>query len=344
MNDTALDIYDAVLLDLDGTVYHGDELITRAKESIYAIHDRGSTVRYVTNNASKSAWDVAERLSRLGLPARADEVATSAEAGAAVLAQKLPTGAKVLVVGSSALAAELEHTGLIPVWTFADDPVAVVQGHSPETAWPQLAEACLALRTGAVWVTCNDDLTLPAERGELPGNGAMVAALRAATGRQPEVAGKPQRPLLDRAVNSARANAPIMVGDRMSTDIAGAVGSGMPSLLVLTGVDGPAELLAAPPGLRPDYVGRDLAALSVAREDIEIREQKGWKVAERGDALELAATSNASAEPLTALRALCAAWWQRGSGSVEVRAADWQSEAALSALGPLTSGPPPLIR
>lgn len=333
MNDSVLDVHDAILLDLDGTVYRDGKLIARAKESIHAIRDRGSAVRYVTNNASKPARDVAERLTGLGLPARADEVATSAEAGSALLVQKLPAGAKVLVVGSSALAAELENVGLTPVWNFADGPVAVVQGHSPETAWSELAEACLALRAGAVWVACNEDLTLPAERGELPGNGAMVAALRAATGREPEVAGKPQRPLLDRAVNSAGASAPIMVGDRMDTDIAGAIHGGMPSMLVLTGVDRPANLLTAPPGLRPDYVGNDLTALSVGRGDIEIRERDGWKVSERGGSLELTATSDDTAEPLTALCALCATWWQRGSGSVEVRAADRRSAAALSALG-----------
>lgn len=331
MNESVLDVHDAVLLDLDGTVYRGGELIPRAQQSIHAMHDRGCAVRYVTNNASKPARDVAERLTGLGLPARADEVATSAEAGAALLAQQLPAGANVLVVGSSALAGELEHVGLTPVRNVADTPVAVVQGHSPDTAWPQLAEACLALRAGAIWVACNEDLTLPSERGELPGNGAMVAALRAATGREPEVAGKPQRPLLDRATKSARASTPIMVGDRMDTDIAGARNCGMASLLVLTGVDQPASLLAAPPEARPRYVGNDLGALFVPPADVEIREQDGWNVVERGSALELAATSD-SEDPLAALRALCAAWWQRGSGSVELRAADRRSAAALSAL------------
>lgn len=332
MTDTALDVHDTVLLDLDGTVYRGGELIPRARESIHAIHDRGSAVRYVTNNASKPAREVAERLTGLGLPAGADEVATSAEAAAALLGQKLPAGARVLVVGSAALADELEGAGLAPVRTVADEPVAVVQGHSPETAWPQLAEACLALRAGAEWVACNEDLTLPTERGELPGNGAMVAALRVATGLRPEVAGKPERPLLDRATRSAGASAPLMVGDRMDTDIAGAVNAGMPSLLVLTGVDRPADLLAAPPERRPTHVGNDLGALSVAWADVEIREQAGWKVAERGSSWELAATSD-DADPLAALRALCAARWQRGSGAVEVRAADRRAGTALAELG-----------
>lgn len=340
MNDTAidvhgtvLDVHDAVLLDLDGTVYRGGELVPRALESIRSIHERGAAVRYVTNNASQPARVVADRLTGFGLPASADEVATSAEAAAELLAQKLPAGAKVLVVGSQALAAELDNLDLVPVSAVADEPDAVVQGHSPETAWPQLAEACLAVRGGALWVACNEDVTLPTERGELPGNGAMVAALRAATGRQPEVAGKPERPLLDRASSSAAATEPIMVGDRMDTDIAGAVNSGMPSLLVFTGVDQAADLLAAPAGLRPDYVANDLSGLAAPRPEIAIGEKSGWKVAERGSALELAAMSDRDHDPLTALRAMCAAWWQRGSGQVAVRPADQRAGAALAALG-----------
>lgn len=100
MNDTVLDVHDAVLLDLDGTVYRGGELVPRAQESIRGIQDRGAAVRYVTNNASQPAHVVADRLAGFGLPASADEVATSAEAAAELLAQKLPSGAKVLVVGS----------------------------------------------------------------------------------------------------------------------------------------------------------------------------------------------------------------------------------------------------
>lgn len=333
MSGSALDVHDAVLLDLDGTVYRGGELCVHAAESIRGIHARGAAVRYVTNNASQPAQAVADRLAGLGLPARADEVATSAEAAAALLAQKLPAGAKVLVVGSGALAAELDDVGLAPVRAFADEPVAVVQGHSPDTAWPQLAEACLALRSGALWVACNEDVTLPTERGELPGNGAMVAALRAATGRVPDVAGKPERPLLDRATASASATTPIMVGDRLDTDIAGAVKSSMSSLFVLTGVDRPATVLFAAPQLRPDYVGADLGALFAPRTEIAIGEQPEWQVTERESLLELASTSESASEPMAALRALCAAWWRLGSGSIKVRAADQLSEDALSALG-----------
>ena len=140
---------------------------------------------FVTNNASRGADEVAEHLRELGFTAAPDDVVTSAQSAARLLAEQLPAGAKVLVVGTDALAAEVRDVGLTPVRQFADEPVAVVQGHSPETGWPDLAEAALAIRAGALWVAANVDKTLPSERGLLPGNGSMVAALRTATDSEP---------------------------------------------------------------------------------------------------------------------------------------------------------------
>lgn len=333
MSGTLLDDRDAVLLDLDGTVYRGGELIPGARDAIHEVHARDIAVRYVTNNASQPAKAVADRLTGLGLSTQAVEVSTSAQAAAAVLAQDLQPGEKVLVVGTSALASELDQVGLVPVRFSTEQPVAVVQGHSPDTGWADLVEACLAIRAGALWIACNGDVTLPTERGELPGNGAMVAALRAATGKEPKVAGKPQRPLLARAVSSAAGEFPLMVGDRLDTDIAGAVNARIPALMVLTGVDGPANLLSAAPELRPDYVAADLSALLSSREDTAISEQSEWKVHVDGSVLELAAISENVVDPLPALRALCAAWWAHGSGVVRVRGGDEQATLVLDKLG-----------
>lgn len=333
MTTALLDHHDAVLLDLDGTVYRGGELVTGAEEAVDGVHGRKVALRYVTNNASKPPRAIADHLTGLGLSADADEVSTSAQAGAAVLAESLAAGARVLVVGTSALAAEVEAVGLTPVRQNADGPVAVVQGHSPDTAWSDLAEACLALRGGALWVACNSDPTLPAERGELPGNGAMVAALQTATGRTPQVAGKPQPPLLQRAVGSARAHRPLMVGDRLETDIAGGVQSGMTSMLVLSGVSGPADLLSAPVESRPDHVAADLAALHRPSEESAIAEQATFKVRVEDSTLVLAAQSDEVTDVLPALRALCAAWWPVGSGPVGVRGDDAQADAVLHRLG-----------
>ncbi|MFC7343625.1 HAD-IIA family hydrolase [Saccharopolyspora griseoalba] len=328
MSATLLDGHDAVLLDLDGTVYRGGEAAPGALEAIREVHRRGVAVRYVTNNASKPARAVVDHLAAFGLEAEEREVSTSAQAGAAVLAEKLPAGSRVLVLGAPALVAEVEGLGLEPVREFAEEPVAVVQGLFAELTYGQFAEAALAIRAGALWVACNGDRTLPTERGLLPGNGALVELLRAATDQDPLVAGKPERPLLDRAVSSAGAGDPLMVGDRLDTDIAGAVHAGMPSLMVLTGVNTPRDLLEAVPEQRPDHVAADLRGLHAPVAEVAVAEQSSWSVRGGGDELELAGAGDA----LGALRALCAARWAAGAGPVRVRAADDGARAALRSL------------
>ena len=333
MNGTLLDQHDVVLLDLDGTVYRGGELIASAGAAIRQARQCSVALRYVTNNAATPSESVAERLTGMGLPTEAPEVSTSAQAAAALLAESLPAGSAVLVVGTEALAAEVRDRGLVPVSAYEDGPDAVVQGHSPDTGWRQLAEGCLSLRDGALWIACNSDVTLPSERGSLPGNGSMVTALQAATGREPRFAGKPRRPLMDRAVASAQGQAPLVVGDRLETDIAGAVEAGMPALLVLTGVDDPAGTLFAEPEMRPRYVAEDVAALHRCPEESVISEHSGWKVRVDDSTVELAAASEADHDRLSALRALCAAWWPVGSGHVRVRARDARAASALRRLG-----------
>lgn len=328
MSTTLLDGHDAVLFDLDGTVYRGGEPAPGALEAIQEVHRRGVAVRYVTNNASKPAQAVVDHLAGFGIDSEVAEVSTSAQAGAAVVVDKLPAGSRVLVLGAPALEAEVERLGLVPVREFVEQPVAVVQGLFTELGYRDFAEACLAIRAGALWVACNADRTLPTERGLLPGNGALVELLRAATDQEPVVAGKPERPLLDRAVNSAGASAPLMVGDRLDTDIAGARAAGMPSLMVLTGVNTPRDLLECSPDLRPDHVAADLRGLLEPPSAVTITEQPTWSV----QVDETAMTLSGSGEPLSALRALCAAWWAVGSGPIPVRAADAEAREALRAL------------
>ena len=192
----------------------------------------------------------------MGFTAESDDVVTSAQSAARLLAAQLPSGAAVLIVGTEALADEVRTVGLKPVRLWSDAPVAVVQGHSPQTGWPDLAEAALAIRGGALWVAANVDLTLPSERGLLPGNGSMVAALRAATDTEPQVAGKPEPTLLTDALARGDFHTPLVVGDRLDTDIAGANAAGLPSLLVLSGVSTAADTVRAALGQRPDYLAR----------------------------------------------------------------------------------------
>ncbi|UGT60907.1 HAD-IIA family hydrolase [Nocardia asteroides] len=265
------DGYRALLLDLDGTLYRGAAVIPGAPEALPA--GSAQQLVYVTNNASRSPGAVAEHLTELGFAAAPDDVVTSAQAAARLLAERVPAGADVLVVGTDALAAEVSGVGLNPVRRFDDRvPAAVVQGHSPETAWPDLAEAAYAVRAGAHWVAANTDRTLPNERGLAPGNGSMVAALRAATDTEPEVAGKPFAPLLEDALTRAGTRAALVVGDRLDTDIDGANRVGLDSLLVLTGVSTLDELAAAPPEHRPTYVALSLDALNhpVAADEVEL--------------------------------------------------------------------------
>lgn len=324
--------YDAVLLDLDGTVVCGSEPVPGAAEVVDELRRGGTAVQFVTNNASRGADQVAEHLTGLGVRIAADEVLTSGQAAVALLESRLPAGAAVLVVGTEALFAALRTAGLKPVTSAADRPAAVVQGHSPETGWTRLAEACLAIRAGALWVACNIDRTLPTERGLLPGNGAMVAALQAATECRPVVAGKPERPLLDTAMKRTGAQRPLVVGDRLDTDIAGACAAGLESLLVLSGVADAAALLAAAPEQRPLHVGADVRVLRESPERTRIRPQPGWRV-EINDAGVLLHSDGTVADSLDALRTLCAFWWAQRGGPTRVMAGDECAGAALKALG-----------
>lgn len=253
------DRYEALLLDLDGTLYRGPAVIEGAPA---ALAGGGQHLVYVTNNASRAAGSVAAHLAELGYLAAEADVVTSAQAASRLLAERLEHGAEVLVVGTDDLAAEVKAVGLQPVRRAAETVAAVVQGHSPQTAWPDLAEASYALRAGALWVAANTDRTLPNERGLAPGNGAMVAALRAASDREPVVAGKPFAPLLEDALVRAGTRAALVVGDRLDTDIAGAQHVALDSLLVLTGVSTVDELAGLPDELLPTYIADSLDALN----------------------------------------------------------------------------------
>ena len=144
---------------------------------------------------------------------------------------------------------------MVGVRSADDEPVAVLQGYGFDLTWQQLNEAAIAIHRGAYWVATNTDSTRPTDRGLVPGNGAAVAAVAAAVAVEPEVAGKPYRPLMDETVARLGAARPIFVGDRLDTDIAGAVGAGLDSMLVLSGSHGARDLLAAGPTERPTHLG-----------------------------------------------------------------------------------------
>lgn len=265
MTDTLAALHDVALLDLDGVVYIGDHAVPGAVEGLKAARAAGMRAAFVTNNAGRPPEAVAAHLVELGIPASVDEVVTSAQAGAALLADRLSAGAPVLAVGGPGVALALERVGLRPVPT--GDAVAVdavLQGFGRDLAWTDLAAAALAVQRGAHWVLTNPDLTLPVPGGVAPGNGSMARAVQAAAGRPPdEIAGKPHPALMAASVRRTGALRPLVVGDRLDTDIEGAVRSGIPSLLVLTGICDIAGVLGAGVGERPDFIGADLGALTL---------------------------------------------------------------------------------
>lgn len=325
--------HDVLLVDLDGTVYSGPDAIEGAIDSLEAVREH-VPVSYVTNNASRGPDEVCEHLRELGLTLDAGDVVTSAQAAAAVLADQLTEGDAVLVLGTEALAAEIEAVGLTPVRSDDEEPVALVQGHSPETGWHELAEGALALQRGATWVACNVDLTLPTPRGLLPGNGAMVGVLQNALGVDPQVAGKPEAPLLRQAVERAGAGSPLVIGDRLDTDIAGAHAVGAESLLVLTGVSTARQVLDAPAAQRPTYVAADLRILTgdLASAHVEDGDPAGWSVKRNGDGLHLSGQGD---DALAALRALCRSAWSGGDAEdrLAVSGEGDDAEAVLGVLG-----------
>lgn len=254
--------FDAALLDLDGVIYRGPKGIPSAAPALREAREAGMTIVYVTNNASRTPDEVARHLTSLGIEAASDEVLTSSQVAAAILAERFEPGDRVLVVGGSALREEVEAKGLVVVETAADCPAAVVQGWHPDVGWRMLAEASYAIEGGAFFLATNRDSTAPNDKGIAPGNGALVQAVVTASGVEPASAGKPDPRMFLEAATRFGAHAPIVVGDRIDTDVAGARAAGMPSLLVLTGVHSTLDAVAARPGERPDFLGETLEALN----------------------------------------------------------------------------------
>jgi glycerol 3-phosphatase-2 len=335
--------YDVALLDLDGVVYTGPTAVPEAVAALDRARAAGLRLAFVTNNASRSPSAIAEHLNRLGVVASASDIVTSAQAAATLIAGRFPPGSPVLVVGAIALRLALRERGLRPVSVAADRPVAVVQGYTPDLSYGLLTEAALAIRAGAAYIATNADPTLPTVRGLQPGNGSLLQVLITATGVSPVVAGKPEPPLQAEAVSRTGASRPLVVGDRLDTDIEGAVRGGADSLLVMTGVSTKRDAVLAPPGQRPTYIARDLRGLLEPQPVIGPRGSGdagspagrefrcgGW-VATRSDGLgdgagQLELSGNGAW--IDGLRALCAAAWSGSPVTPDM------ADQALAALEP----------
>lgn len=316
---TPLDGVDAVLADLDGVVYAGHKPIPHAIESL---NGAGETRRlgYITNNASRTDVTVARQLSELGLHVAPSDVITSPQAAMRLLAERIPTGSTVLVVGGDGLVVELEKAGYAVTRSADDGPAAVVQGFAPEVGWKDLAEAAFALKLpeeegGIPWIATNTDWTIPQARGIAPGNGTLVSAVHTAIGRLATVAGKPETPIFEEAVARFNAQHPLFLGDRLDTDILGANRAGIASALVLTGIDRPKHLLAAPSDSRPTFILSDLRELAepypVATVKDGVVDVRGARVRIDGPDVHVLSTGK---RQIDLLRAGAKAIWDTGRG------------------------------
>lgn len=320
-----ISMFDALLSDLDGVVYAGPHAIPGAVEALLKLEVEGVGLGYVTNNASRTPAQVAAHLRELGAPAEDHQVVSSSQAAGELLAGLLPAGSHVLVTGSPALAHELELVGLVPVHSAQEEPVAVVQGFNPAIGWKDLAEASYVVAGGALWVATNTDMSIPQARGMAPGNGTLVAAVAAATGQIPLVAGKPEAPLFHSAAKRLRADRPLVVGDRLDTDILGGKRAGFATVAVLTGVDTRESILAARAEERPDYIINDLSELYVPYPAIEEKDDEYYcgQSSARVDGDTVAVSGGQ--EELDSWRAACAAWWAAHPAAATAKAPilDW---------------------
>ncbi|WP_254872975.1 HAD-IIA family hydrolase [Schaalia sp. Marseille-Q2122] len=254
--------YDVALLDLDGTAYQGKEPIEHAAQATNEAQDAGMLVAYVTNNAMRTPAAIAEHLRELGFDAAPEAVMTSSMDVTALMAEEIEDGSKVLVIGAQGLREPIEAAGYTVVESADDEPAAVVQGLDKSLDWATLSEAAFAIQRGAKFFATNLDSTLPVERGFALGNGALVRAVQHATGVRPTAAGKPEAGIYHRGAALVGGTNPLAVGDRLNTDIAGAVTAGIPSLHVLTGVSSARDVICAQRGQRPTYLALDMRGLN----------------------------------------------------------------------------------
>ena len=314
---TPLDGVDVVLADLDGVVYAGPGALPHAVDSLTRARE-GRSLAYITNNAARTDASVAAHLSQLGLPTEASDVVTSPQAAMRLLAGRIAPGSTVLVVGGEGLVSEVVKAGFVVTRSADDAPAAVVQGFAPEVGWTQLAEAAFALKVpeeegGIPWIATNTDWTIPQARGIAPGNGTLVSAVHTAIGRLATVAGKPEVPIFEEAVARFGAQHPLFLGDRLDTDILGANRAGIASALVLTGIDRPKHVLAAPAGSQPTFILGDLRELHEPYPTVTVTDgvatARDAVVAIEGADVRIVAEGD---RPVDLLRAGAAAIWSTG--------------------------------
>ncbi|MBO3066139.1 MULTISPECIES: TIGR01457 family HAD-type hydrolase [Staphylococcus] len=247
--------YQAYLIDLDGTLYKGDEHIDGASQFISYLNQHKIPHLYVTNNSTKDPEEVATKLNKMGLVARADEVVTSALATAEYIAEESP-GASVYMLGGSGLKHALTDKGLVVKEDEFVDYVVI--GLDEAVTYEKLSTATLGVRNGAKFISTNQDVSIPKERGFLPGNGAITSVVTVSTGVQPIFIGKPEPIIMRKALEilGLERSEVAMVGDLYDTDIMSGINVNIDTIHVQTGVTTKEELELKP--VPPTYTFKDL--------------------------------------------------------------------------------------
>jgi 4-nitrophenyl phosphatase len=250
-----------LLIDMDGVLYRGHERLPGAREFLVTLDREEVPFILATNNSTLTPKQYVGKLAHMGIEVTEDHILTSGQASALYLSQVASFTGRVYTIGEEGLLSALKEQGFQLTDT---DIECVVVGMDRQLTWDKLRVATLAIRAGATFIGTNPDTTLPTEEGLVPGNGAGLAALEAATGVSPLIIGKPEPTLLTLAMEklSAAREDTAIIGDRLETDILGGKNAGIATLLVLSGITQADELAKSP--YRPDLVFEDIEHLHQA--------------------------------------------------------------------------------
>jgi HAD superfamily hydrolase (TIGR01457 family) len=256
-----IDSYDSILLDLDGVVYLGTTPIDSAVKTIKELQKRKVNIAVITNNGSVTSKSVSKWMKNFDLDFKPSSIVTSSQTLCWYLQNNFERNELVLVVGSQSLKDSVKDSGFKVVNKADKNPAIVVNGIDADIAQKDLAEMCYAIAKGAKWISTNNDYTFPTEKGLAPGNGSFNALISSITGKSPMLMGKPEPFMFLQAAKIFNSKNPLVVGDRLDTDIAGAIKAGFKSMCVLTGVTDLNQIKNTTSSTGPTYVGKDLSAL-----------------------------------------------------------------------------------
>lgn len=252
----------AVIMDMDGVLWEGDHALPGLIPLFDMLRARGLKFALATNNATRNPAEYITKLERLGVQGvREDQIVTSGMVTARYLQSAYPPDTLIHVLGSDGLRRILTTAG----FTLSDDEAGVVVvGLDLQLTYDKLKQASLLIQNGAAFIATNEDPSLPSPEGLIPGAGSVVAAVKTATGQTPVVMGKPHEPMYELALQMLGTTPAetLMIGDRLDTDIAGAIPLGMPTALVLTGASTQADVDNG--AVKPDGVYAGLPELLAA--------------------------------------------------------------------------------